>query len=174
MVSLTNRLIGSIWSKYHITPLQMARCVGPFLPSIIRSFVRNSTLFRTVTDEEQISALSQYLYGLVRSRSSADILMCHIVGEWTVPTAKRSGLRIKTLVAGPAGQSATPSPFSLSELAQALPTHVFRGEDDWVTRLSSEQAGWVHTDVAGVGHSLHVERPEITCAALASCLASET
>ena len=80
-ISLADRIIGAIWARYHITPLQMARCAGPLLPSIIRSFVKESTLFRTVIDKRQISASSRYVYGVVRSRSSADVLMCHIVGE---------------------------------------------------------------------------------------------
>ena len=159
-VSLIDRIIGGIWARYHVTPLQMARCVGHLLPSVVRSFVKKSTLFRSVTDKEQIAALSRYVYGVVRSRSSADVLMCHIVGECALVSCMLRMLITPVTSSGAAGQSATSKPLSLNDLARVTPTHVFIGENDWVTGLSGERQGWQRTDVAEVGHCMHIERPE--------------
>ena len=165
-ITLANRIIGAIWARYHVTPLQMARCAGPLLPSIIRSFVKKSTLFRTVTDTRQISALSRYVYGVIRSKSSADVLMCHIVGECTSVSDMPRRLITPGVPSGAAGQSATSEPLSLNDLAQDTATHVFVGEDDWVTGLSDERQGWEITDIAGVGHGMHIGRPEAVWEAL--------
>ena len=75
---------------------------------------------------------------------------------------------------GAAGQSAIPEPLSLNDLAQVTPTHVFRGKDDWVTGLSGECQAWQKTDIAEVGHGMHIERPEVVWEAIRRCFTADT
>jgi pimeloyl-ACP methyl ester carboxylesterase len=73
--ALVDAIIGYIWCKWQITPLALARAVGPILlPRLIKAFVQKTNLFATVEPNDR-KALWQYIYSLVRVKSSMEYLM---------------------------------------------------------------------------------------------------
>ena len=73
-------ILGYLWSRHHITPLQIARKVGPFLSLLIKTFVKKSSLFSDITDAKVKDKLRRYVLEVIRRPSSAEVLMCHAVG----------------------------------------------------------------------------------------------
>lgn len=78
----SEKIIEHLWTKYHLTPLSIARLAGPLLPYAVRAFVHTSDIYRWTREDKKLQKHAWvYAYAMIRHRSSAETLMPCFISE---------------------------------------------------------------------------------------------